>query len=257
MNAAVGPAVLDVDVVVAAVERHPTACRMRLAWPDAFAGARAGQFALVRSLRPGAPPLPRPISLVPAPGGLEMVFNIVGEGTRVLADAEVGEMVALVGPLGNAFSASAEPIVIVADTPHIGTMLALGVERRAAGLADRFVFVTDPAAPHPSDGVVRSVLAQAGLDPQDAAPDTLDAILADHPAAYIAAGAADPAMACVQRFAAARGIAGEASLQAPMACGLSVCQVCIHPAQAGAPFLVCDGPIFPLAQPAFGGGAHS
>lgn len=256
MSATTGPRVLDVDVRVAAIERHPTACRMWLDWPAEFAGARAGQYALFKSLRPGAPPLGRPISLVPTPDGLEIVFNIKGEGTRFLAAAEVGEEIAMIGPLGNVFDAPAEPIVIVADTPHIGTMLALGVERRMAGHDDVFVFVADPEAPHPSDAPVLAVLSAAGLDPEVASLATLAEVLAAHPAPYLAAGAGEGAMALSQRFVAERGMRGEASLQAPMACGLAVCQVCIHPAREGDGFLVCDGPIFPLARPRFAGDAR-
>ncbi len=249
-----GAPVADLDVEVLRCERRGSVCRLVLAWPNAFAGARAGQFALLKSLRPGAPLLPRPLSLVPVPGGgLAVVFNIAGEGTRFLAEAVAGERLALIGPLGNAFDAPAEPILIVTDAPHVGTMLALALERRMAGHTDAFVYVTDPAAPHPSDAILLADIAAAGLAPIAAAPGDLAATLAQEARRYIAAGAADFVMAAAQRLAREHDLAGEASLQAPMACGLGVCQVCIHDAQAGR-ILVCEGPIFPLAVPRFDAG---
>lgn len=252
-----GPAVADLDVTVISAERRGSVCRLVLDWPAMFEGARAGQFVLVKSLRPGAPLLPRPISLVPAPESLALVFNIAGEGTRFLASAEPGEAIALIGPLGNAFAPPDEPILIVTDAPHVGTMLALALERRAAGFADdAFVYVSDPAAPHPSDAILLADFAALGLAPVATAPGELDATLARLARGYIAAGAANGVMAAAQRLAGARGLSGEASLQAPMACGIGVCQVCIHDAAHGR-ILVCEGPIFPLQVPRFDtGGGH-
>lgn len=249
-----GAPVADRDVSVVQCERRGSVCRLVLDWPAEFAGARAGQFALLKSLRPGAPLLPRPLSLVPGPdGGLALMFNIAGEGTQFLAEAAAGERLALIGPLGNAFHAPAEPILIVADAPHVGTMLALALERRRAGQTDTLVYVSDPAAPHPSDAVLLADLAAAGLAPIVTAPADLAATLSREARPYIAAGAADFVMAAAQDLARERDLAGEASLQAPMACGLGVCQVCIHDAQVGR-ILVCDGPIFSLAVPRFDAG---
>ena len=245
-----GPPVTDLDVTVRLAERRGSVCRLVLDWPPAFAGARAGQFALIKSLRPGAPLLPRPISLVPMADGLALVFNVVGEGTRFLAATEPGEAIVLIGPLGNAFAAPDEPILIVTDALHVGTMLALALERRAAGHADTFVYVSDPAAPHPSDAVLLADFAALGLAPVATAPADLDATLARSACPYVAAGAADAVMLAVQRLARERGLAGEASLQAPMACGIGVCQVCIHDAAEGR-ILVCEGPVFPLEVPRF------
>lgn len=253
---AIAPApVVDLDVRVVSVRRNGTVCRLELDWPAEFAGARAGQFALLKSLSPGAPLLPRPLSLVPSADGLALVFNIKGEGTRILSAVTPGDEVALIGPLGNTFTPPPEPLTIVTDAPHVGTMLALGLERREAGHADTFVFVSDPETPHPSDTVLLADIEAAGLAPVVTALDDLAWVLDAKAPHFIAAGASDAAMAVAQSHARQAGIAGEASLQAPMACGLGVCQVCIHPARAGGQFLVCEGPVFPLDMPDFGAAA--
>lgn len=255
MSAPLGPPVVDADVVVRDALVRGTVCRLLLDWPAAYEGARAGQYVLLKSLRPGAPLLGRPISLVPTPDGLAVFFNIAGEGTRFLALAEPGEAIAAVGPLGNAFDAPEGPALIVTDAPHVGTMLALALERQAAGVAgDVMVYVSDPGARHPSDEILLADMRGAGLDPLDTPPAELAATLAARAGAYVAAGAGDFAMATAQDFVRARGLKGEASLQAPMACGLGVCQVCIHDTTADGRILVCEGPIFPLAVPRFGDG---
>ncbi|MEM0907908.1 MAG: hypothetical protein AAGJ94_11125 [Pseudomonadota bacterium] len=248
-------AVADAVVPVAWVERGKTLCTMALAWPPEFANARAGQFAMIKSARQGAPLLPRPISLVPAPKGLHMVFNIVGEGTRTLADAVEEDDVIVIGPLGNSFTAPQGPITIIVDSPHAGTMLALASARAMAASTrepDTVLFVTASPTPHPSDEGVRGALVETGAAVIDVTVDTLDAALRAQRPTYIAAGAGNRAMERAQRFAELQNISGEASLQSPMACGLGACKVCIHPARQGPPFLVCEGPIVPLSLPDFG-----
>ena len=80
---AIADPVADADVAVREREVVAGVCRLRLDVPSMFLAARAGQFALVRSLRPEAPLLPRPLSIVSLDDGLELVFNIVGPGTKV------------------------------------------------------------------------------------------------------------------------------------------------------------------------------
>lgn len=254
MNApSLSPAVHDVDLTVLEVERAESLASLLLERPAGGRDIAAGQFGLFKSLSPGAPLLPRPISLIPDAAGLRIAFNIVAEGTRALAAAVPGERVAFVGPLGNAFDAPAEPILIVADAPHAGTMLALAVER--SGSADTVLYVTDAERPHPSDDALIAAFRATGLTVLIRPRAALGEVFAGASHRYVAAGAADPTMALVQRLAPEHGMRGEAALQAAMACGLGVCQVCVHAAAGGASLLVCDGPVFALEAPAFAAAA--
>ncbi|WMS43285.1 hypothetical protein RDV64_02455 [Acuticoccus sp. MNP-M23] len=243
--------VVDVDCTITRIAVDGTLCELQLDWPDAFKGVGAGQFALLASLAPGAPILPRPLSLVPRmDGALAIAFNIKAAGTQMLAAAQPGDRIALIGPLGNRFSAPAEPITIVVDAYHAGTMLALCHERRAAGYNDRVLMVED--GPNPSDGPILAAFKATGAAVDYVPLASLSNALTRAAPAFIAAGAGNSAMSVSQAYAARAEIPGEASLQAAMACGLGVCKVCIHGTRGGPPLLVCEGPIFPLSQPDFG-----
>jgi len=243
--------VLDVEVTVRDVRREGTLCHLRLDWPDLFRAARAGQFALVKSLRAGAPLLPRPLSLVPDEDGPVLVFNVAGEGTLALSAAKPGEHVVLVGPLGNAFALPAERIAIIADAPHAGTMLALARERSAAGLPASILYLSERSRPHPSDGPIARAFAATDHPMTTGGAAGLAEALLRTGCAAIAAGAALEALALVQDLAEERGLDGEVALQAPMACGLGACQVCIVPARPGGSLLACHGPVFALSRPDF------
>ncbi|MEM8664625.1 MAG: hypothetical protein AAGF49_10950 [Pseudomonadota bacterium] len=240
--------VADVDVSVRDCRCEDTVCIITLDWPEAFANVQPGQFALLKSLAPGTPLLPRPLSLVPAAAGLFIAFNILREGTQRLAECAPGDSVTLIGPLGNTFSAPETPIAIVVDAPHAGTMLALA-HARAGGTPDTVIYVVDPADPHPSDNVLLSAFAATGATVVTASVGAIASHLGG--VSYVAVGASNAAMAEVQSAASRSQLAGEAALQAPMACGLGICQVCAHPARDGGTFLVCDGPVFPLDRPLF------
>ena len=68
--------------------------------------AKAGQFISVY-LNNKSKILPRPISICgidKEAGTLRIVYRTVGDGTKELSDYKEGEMVKILGPLGNGFS---------------------------------------------------------------------------------------------------------------------------------------------------------
>ena len=83
--------------------------RMRLKSPSAARGARPGQFIHIRCREesPYDPLLRRPISLVdvdPVQGTLDIVYKVMGLGTRVMAQIREGSKADFIGPLGEPFT---------------------------------------------------------------------------------------------------------------------------------------------------------
>jgi dihydroorotate dehydrogenase electron transfer subunit len=85
-------------------------CRLRLRAPDVAANARPGQFVNVR------PPLDsailrRPLGIYRTVGGtdLDILFKAVGRGTVAMAGCRPGDVLDLIGPLGNGFSLDDAP----------------------------------------------------------------------------------------------------------------------------------------------------
>ena len=72
--------------------------------PDIAAKAKAGQFVHIRV--PGFT-LRRPISICEVDreqGGIRILFDVRGEGTRVMAQMKEGDLIDVMGPLGNGFA---------------------------------------------------------------------------------------------------------------------------------------------------------
>jgi dihydroorotate dehydrogenase electron transfer subunit len=78
---------------------------LKLAGCEPLAGARPGQFVMVRGEWGRDPLLPRAFSILRTTGGggCEILVKAVGRGTRLLEIAPVGARLSILGPLGRPF----------------------------------------------------------------------------------------------------------------------------------------------------------
>lgn len=254
-----GQPVFDGRIAVLHNEARAGVVTLTLASPPEFETARAGQFLMVSSLRPGAPLLARPMSILATRPSLSITFTVYSDATRMLAEAERGERLHVTGPLGEPFGEMPHEVLAVADGTHFGTLLGFAHERAAERRPADVVFITRPpeqrAGPvnaAEQDAVLAERFERVARSIRVVPPDMLDSVLAHAPPDAIAAGASNAAMRIVQADAEGRGIPGRAALQTAMPCGLGACQGCIFPRRGGGWLRVCDGPVFPLGEPEFG-----
>ncbi|MCH9006950.1 dihydroorotate dehydrogenase electron transfer subunit [candidate division KSB1 bacterium] len=79
---------------------------MRLACPDISAFSLPGQFVNVKVNEEVIPLLRKPFSVCrrsSAEGWFEVLWKVVGKGTKIMADLRAGDSVSVVGPLGRGF----------------------------------------------------------------------------------------------------------------------------------------------------------
>ena len=79
------------------------------------AEARPGQFVMVRPTKFSEPLLPRPFSIHRLQGDqVELLFKVVGQGTKQLADLKKGDFIEVRGPLGRGFNFTVDqnPILV-------------------------------------------------------------------------------------------------------------------------------------------------
>jgi dihydroorotate dehydrogenase electron transfer subunit len=226
---------------------------LELAAPRMAATASPGQFAMV-AVPSGAYFLRRPLSLFSARGDrLGLLVEDRGQGSRELVRVDVGETIELAGPLGHGFpledvhqalliggGIGGAPLQFLADRLEergAGVTTVLGFrdhrQARAAGafsLARLWVATEDGS-------VGRRGTVVDLLDDVDAPPGTV--VFACGPLGMVAA---------VQRWAAARGLAGYASLEAHMACGSGSCHGCVVATTEGYLRVCSEGPVFALEK---------
>lgn len=183
-----------------------------------------GQFFM---LTPPGRLLPRPMSLCRAPRGeLAFLVDAVGPGTRALVEAEPGERISVLGPLGNGFRLDVERPLLVGGGVGVAPFpfLAERLGGAPAILGFRSAWHAEAAALVPNAEVV--------LGPRlvtEAVPSGYD-VLACGP---------EPMLRVVATLAPGAQLAWEA----PMACGFGACYGCAVEIDGRLKRLCVEGPV--------------
>lgn len=241
--------------------------RLTLEVPD-WPGARPGQFLMIG---PGAvasvprrdPLLPRPMAVYRDLGSdgasalprIEILYHVVGRGTALLAEAESGDSISVVGPLGQGFAieAGSHPALLVGGGTGIASLYELAVALAAVGRPVTVLLGarTTPDLIGRSDfealDVERVYATEDGsLGETGRVTEPLARRLSEAPpnTTVFACGPTPMMKACAE-LAEAHGVRCFVSLENPMACGFGVCLGCAAPRREGGFSLVCrQGPVF-------------
>jgi dihydroorotate dehydrogenase electron transfer subunit len=226
--------------------------------PRIAASVRPGQFVHLR-VAPGSDPiLRRPFSVHRARGEtVEILFQVLGRGTRLLADARRGDVTDAIGPLGHGWD-------VAEGTGHAllvaGGLGAAPLGMLAERLAGRGVAVSVAQGAPSAERLVARDLFEAVARRVEVATDDGSAgthglvtavserlIAEDAPGVVCACGPERMARA-VAAQAAAAGVPCFVSLERLMACGIGACLSCVVTTKRGRKRACVDGPVFDAAE---------
>jgi dihydroorotate dehydrogenase electron transfer subunit len=234
-----------------------------------YAAAIPGQFVMLRLVNRMTPLLRRPFSihrLIPGGGGvrgLEILYQLVGDGTRLLAEVRAGEEIDLLGPLGRGFAVppGSRRVYLAAGGIGVAPMLFLAqrLNRQRTGLAGVELFL---GGRNQEDLLCREAFSRLELKMQLSTDDGScgDRCFITQPLrAAVEETAPDILLACgpMEMLKCVAGIAREfdlpcqVSIEAMMACGMGACLGCAveRRAPAGQYLHVCrDGPVIDAQQ---------
>ena len=201
-----------------------------------------------------APFLPRPMSLLAAGSEPAILLKVVGEGTRRMAQATVGQRYTWHAPLGHRWQppVGRRPL-LVAGGVGVAPLLFLADELRAAGVEDVVSVYGGrsardlPLAEQLAEcGILRITTDDGSRGLRGRVTQALQALLDDiaNPDEWVIYTCGPHAMmAAVARLAAAAGVTCYASLEAPMGCGYGVCLGCPVARRDGSYLYTCvEGP---------------
>ncbi len=248
------------DLVVAENLRlHPNYCLLKLTQTETLPEMLPGQFVQVRVDDSPATFLRRPISvhyIDQSKNELWLLIQLVGAGTRKLAELQEGDIVNLLYPLGNHFSLPAQnflpensgkKFLLIGGGVGVAPLLFLGSCLKSLGYRPAFllgarsaddllqleffeqfgnVYTTTEDGSHGEKGFVthHSVLQN----------ETFDMIFTCGPS---------PMMHAVAAYAKKVGIPCEVSLENLMACGIGACLCCVENTTEGHICICTDGPV--------------
>ncbi len=233
--------------------------RLVLEAPQISAHALAGQFVMI-TVPDGGVLLPRPMAIHrrrPEEGAIEVIYGVVGHGTRSLANAREGSCILTTGPLGRGYGIPAAdgPMLLIGRGIGICAFMtaaedavARGVDTTAvlsARTADRVIGEADC-----HELGVRSILvhdADASSDTAALEQRLIEAFDETPPRAIFVCGSSRLVLLAA-RLGERWGSAVQVSIEAHMACGIGYCHgcaapTCVDPAAEG-PLVCVDGPVF-------------
>ncbi len=275
------------DAEVLTQEAHPgDQYLMRLGSPECAQHAKPGQF--VHLTCDPALPLRRPISLMrvnPRVGWIEILYKVVGEGTRLLAQRRPGDIVSSIGPIGKPFQVHPErprPLLVgggVGMPPMVFLAEALRREPASKPLVILGSEVPFPFQARPSQilvpGLPPAVIAAMPLLDDWGLPSRLASLqgyagcfqgyVTDLARSWLqgldASALAEvevfacgphPMLKAVAALAAEFSLPCQVSLEEFMACGVGGCAGCVvevrTPAGPAMQRVCVDGPVFDAQQ---------
>ena len=230
-----------------------------------FKNATPGQFVMLQIPSNGSVFLRRPFSIFGLLKnrehicGVELLYKVVGRGTKVMSTLQVDQRVNLIGPLGHGFQVSAalNRVYLVAGGIGVAPIRFLSVylKDRVSALGDCRVFLGGRTEDEllcrqdfESLGFSITLTTDDGsAGDQCFITDPLaDALQAQKPDAVYACGP-DGMLRCVAGLCERHQVPCQMSMEASMACGIGACLGCaLKPKNVDAPYFhVCkDGPVF-------------
>ncbi|MDE2009904.1 MAG: dihydroorotate dehydrogenase electron transfer subunit [Candidatus Omnitrophica bacterium] len=230
--------------------------------PSLALRTRPGQFVHIRTDEEGLQPFfRRPFSVYRARKYVEIFYQVVGPGTRLLSLKKKGDMVDVLGPLGTPFvlpPPDTRQVVMIAGGIGVAPMLILSdlLKNKKYDLlllfGGRDRSHVYPMKEFKDNGVAVHIATDDGSVGAKGRVSVLFDKIGKNPGpSFVYTCGPDPMMKAVQSFAAGKGIPGQAACEEIMACGLGACLGCSIETTAGFRTVCHDGPCFDLDQVKF------
>lgn len=231
--------------------------KMRIETPYIAKNAKPGQFIEVKCSDTNDPLLRRPLGMHRIlKNEIEILYEVVGKGTKSLSCRKKGEYLDMIGPLGNGFSILSDkrPAILVAGGIGAAPLLALA-EKITANRAGSHVIIGAKTA---SQVLCEREFKKTGsfvmISTEDGskghkgyATDILKHLLKTIgcQSSGIYACGPHPMLKAVAHIAHLTGIPCQVSLEERMACGVGACLGCPVKIKGQEYKMVCkDGPVF-------------
>ena len=213
-----------------------------------------GQFVNVQVSNRTAPLLRRPLGVAGVDkkqGVVRLIYRIVGEATRILADVCSGDVISVVGPLGHGFDRSAKHPLLVGGGTGLAPLLYLAESMVDEGIKPDVLMGGRTADDLFWKDIYVDLVERMGLTTDDGSLGTPGTVMAELPlmlrrlhydCVYVCGPV--PMMKAVSAAVLEKGIKCQVSLEKYMGCGLGACLSCSCQG-VGRRLKVCqDGPVF-------------
>lgn len=243
-------------IIVKSVENlQPNIYLLKAEAPIIASQIKPSQFCNIKVSESYFPLLRRPFSVCDVEGDhIYFMFDVHGVGTKILSEKKSGDILEVLGPLGNGFNLNKKftsAVILagglgVAPFPLLTKSLSdkdihTFIGARNKGYVVEYGLKNIKAATDDgSYGFHGNVVQLIETEKKNVINDTT----------IIFACGPTPMLKAVQKFAMENNIEAQISTECAMACGFGICQGCpVHSSEEDKYFLVCkDGPVFTAGE---------
>jgi len=237
------------------VKEHYFHCALRL--PEISRIVGPGQFVNIKTTEGLQPLLRRPLSIYRAKGvNIEILYEVVGKGTQLLSQKKSGEILDIIGPLGNGFNLRVTKLpVLVAGGIGVAPLLFLA-ERLVA--SKPLVLIGARTKDHI---LCEKELKKLGCSVKIATDDgsrgykgkvteLLKHLLPtiNYKLSTIYACGPKPMLRTIAEISKSRKIPAQISMEEHMACGIGACLGCVIKTKEGYKRVCKEGPVFDVKE---------
>lgn len=243
----------------------PVYYRLGFVLPQLARTARPGQFVMVRPSDKPIPLLRRPFSVhrliieQDKAVGIELLYKVVGQGTRLLSEMKAGDVLDVLGPLGNGFSfpnTNSLNVFVVAGGVGIASLFYLsGLLATYPGVSQKVFLGGCAASDILCEKELRSLGVTVHVSTEDCSLGEAGLVTTPLKKGLTAYGKPDVIYACgpqpmlkaVGEIALSHDVSCQVSLESAMACGFGVCLGCAvkkASSESGYWHVCTDGPVF-------------
>ncbi|MDP3729985.1 MAG: dihydroorotate dehydrogenase electron transfer subunit [Candidatus Omnitrophota bacterium] len=235
--------------------------RMRLASAYLAKNSKPGQFVEIRCSEGNEVLLRRPLGVHRiSDGGIEVLYEVVGKGTELLSRKNTGEMLDVIGPLGNGFDTRAQEHkstshkILVAGGVGVAPLAALAEELKKKKTRVTVIIGAKTGSHILCEKELKKSGCEVRITTEDGSKgrkglvtDCLTSLLqapnSQPPALYACGPTA--MLKAIAKIAAEKRIPCQVSMEERMACGVGVCLGCPVKMKSGGYKMACkDGPVF-------------
>lgn len=197
--------------------------------------------------------LRRPISICDAYDNItRIVFELKGDGTKILSEKQVGDTIDLLGPLGTGFTVKKDAKAVVlggglGSFPLLFLAKSLTSPKVFLGFRDKEMVCMEEDFSACGETVIATDNGTYGyngfaINAAKEAMDDCDIIYACGPT---------PMLKAVKQIAEEKGIEAEISMEQRMGCGIGACLVCVCKTHSGYDKVCQKGPVFDAREVVF------
>lgn len=247
-----------VDLTVKDVQQLNASCVMLvMTGEEPLPECRPGQFAELRVDETPSVMLRRPISIHyvdVSRNEIGFLVQVVGDGTRWMANLSAGEKMNVLLPLGNGFTIpdnAAAKLLLVGGGVGCAPLYALAMELKRLG-RDFNMLIGARSEKDLYRREAYEALGRVEYTTEDGSLGERGYVtnhsLLNNKFDYIYTCGPKPMMIAVAKYARNKNIPCEASLENKMACGLGACLCCVEDTTDGHRCVCTDGPVFSIDE---------